>query len=88
MRCDVEIGFGSEELAQISKGKYRKFSVVVDSMVYVQYCVSSDYAQNKPARDIVGHIASVNEQLNVSCRRKNNSVVASGMMTGKTCFHD
>lgn len=52
------------------KGNIRKFSVVVDSMIYIQYSLLSDYARNKPSRDIVGHIASVSEQLNVSCRRK------------------
>jgi hypothetical protein len=50
------------------KGNIRKFSVVVDSMIYLQYSLPSDCAQNKPTRDIVGHIASVSEQLNVSCR--------------------
>ena len=48
----------------------RKFSVVVDSMIYLQCSLFSDYAQNKPSRNIVGHIASVSEQINVSCRRK------------------
>ena len=52
------------------KGNIRKFSVVVDSMIYLQYSLPSDYVQNKRSRDIVSHIASVSEQLNVSCRRK------------------
>lgn len=36
------------------KGNKRKFSVVVDSMIYLQYSLPRDYAQNKPSKDIVG----------------------------------
>jgi hypothetical protein len=52
------------------KGNIREFSVVVDSMIYLQYSLPSDYAQNKRSRDTVSHIASVSEQLSVSCSRK------------------